>query len=375
MLVKSLAGIIFLRSAVFGQSTTLLPEPTYDTAQEAADAEDYLKIHPDDLTVVQRLLNYYEKRWQTTEADRLRIILWTIEHHPGIDLHAARDSRLLLLNPDEQESYQRARQLWLKQLRRYPDDPRVLENAAICLQLSDRESAANWLKPAMVLEPESRPWMELALADVYAAAITGVSGMNPWLGPTSVDPAETRSEFAQRARIEAAANAHLAVRTGWALHLTTEGFHRLKVSDADYDAMAEELLLKAAAFDYPKPASLSYLWSFYHFQKNKPSGQIYPKSRLLAVATDEQEKRLVSAPTNNVVTGETTVVGPVHVVVDIVVGTDGHVWQAVPRNPPSELIGSAASTAARSRVYQPLTDQGEPVRVVTTVDVIVDARP
>ena len=116
--------------------------PSYTTAQQATDAEIYLKSHPGDRTVVQMLLDYYEAHWQDTQTDRLRVILWTIENHPNIDLDGAHDSRGLLLNPDDKENYQKARQLWLEQVRRYPNDPRVLENAAICLRLTDRESAS-----------------------------------------------------------------------------------------------------------------------------------------------------------------------------------------------------------------------------------------
>ena len=262
MALNSLAAIILLTSAAAGQmSSTGQIETSYGTEQQATEAEIYLRSHPEDRTVIKRLLDYYERHWEYSRADRLRIILWTIENHPDIDLDGVYDPRSLLLNPDDQEDYQRARQLWLEQVMRYPDDPRVLENAASCLRLSDRESAANWLKRAMALDPSRGHQYVAALGDVYAAAITGISGMNPWEGPTSLDPTETGSPFALRARAEATANAQIAGRTGWALHLSTEAFHRLSLSDADYDPLAEELLLKAAALDYPKP-TLSLLVAF-----------------------------------------------------------------------------------------------------------------
>lgn len=350
--------------------------PSYTTAQQATDAEIYLKSHPGDRTVVQMLLDYYEAHWQDAQTDRLRVILWTIENHSNIDLDGVHDSRGLLLNPDDKEDYQKARQLWLEQVRRYPNDPRVLENAAICLRLTDRGSAVDWLKRAMALEPARGGRILVALADVYAAAITGVTGINPWEGPTSLDPAEAGSAFALHAREEAAANAEIAARTGWALYLTTEAFHRLRLSDSDYDAVAEQLLLESNAMAYPNPG-YPLLGDFYNRQEQKASGQIYPKSRVVVVAPEEQNKRLLlwSKSTSNTATGEKSTLGPVHVVVDIVVGTDGHVWKATAKNPPSELIGGAASGAASMRLYQPLTDKGELVRVSTTVDEIIDARP
>ena len=53
----------------------------------------------------------------------------------------------------------------------------------------------------MSLNPARRGSILMELADVYAAAIAGVSGANPWEGPTSVDPAESGSEFALQARL------------------------------------------------------------------------------------------------------------------------------------------------------------------------------
>jgi hypothetical protein len=375
LLLRSICAIVLLASAAAGQGIFFAREPSYATAQEASEAEEYLKFHSQDRTVVKRLLDYYVQRWQNTQADRLRVVLWAIENHPGIDLGGAFDSRGLLLNPDDREGYQKARQLWLEQVRRYPGDPRVLENAAVCLKLTDRESAADWLKQAMVLNPARRGSILMEIADVYAAAIAGVSGASPWEGPTSVDPAESGSSFAKQALLAAAQDAELAGRTGWALYLTTEAFHRLNVSDADYDSLAEELLLKSAALDFPEPARLAFLGVFYERQERMHSGRIRPKSRRQVVAADEQRKRLLSKTTSIGVTGENTATGPVHVVVDVIVGTDGHVWKAVPKNAPSELIGSAASAAVKSWIYRPLESQGEPVRVATTVDITVDVRP
>lgn len=321
MLVRLGTAAAFLACVAIAQPRFPSAPPNYSTAAEAAAATAYLQSHPDDRAVLKRLLDYYEAHWQEAASERARLILWTIEHHPGIDLDSPNDPRALLVNPDHKQVYAEARQLWLRQVRTHPDDARVLENAAICLRLTDREAAAGWLKRAMALKPDRRSALVFALADVYAAAISGESGMNPWEGPTSVDASETTSEFARRARTEAAADAEMAARTGWALYLATEGFHRLQVSDADYDAIAEQLLLKAAAFDYPKPARMSLLGTFYARQEGKKSGQIYPKSRIVAVPPQEQSKRLLTSTTSSIVTGEKNVVGPVHITVDVIIGT------------------------------------------------------
>jgi tetratricopeptide (TPR) repeat protein len=373
--LRLMAATAFLASVVAAQGRFSFDPLAYSTAVEALDAENYLHSHPDDSSVLKRLLDYYEARWQTNGAERLRLILWTIQNHPDVALDPPHDGRALLVNPDDKQDYAQARQFWLKQVRQYPDHPRVLENAAICLRLTDRESAADWLKRAIALSPDRRNFLASALGDVYAAAITGISGMNPWEGPTVVDVSQTSSEFARRARMEAATDAEIAARTGWAVYLSTEAFQRLSLSHADYDTIAEELLLKSAAPDFPKPSRFGLLGTFYQRQEMKKSGQVLPKSRMVAVPSEEQAKRVLSKTTSDGVTGEKRVVGPVHVTVDVVVGTDGHVWKAAPENAPTELIRSAASAAVMSWTYQPLEIEGEVVRVATRVEVGIDSRP
>jgi hypothetical protein len=44
--------------------------------------------------------------------------------------------------------------------------------------------------------------------------------------------------------------------------------------------------------------------------------------------------------------------GPVHLVVDVIVGADGHVWKAVAKSAPSELVASAAWAAIKSWIYR-----------------------
>lgn len=374
-MLRLIAATSFLASVVAAQGRFPSDPLAYSTPAEALDAENYLHSSPGDSSVLKRLLDYYEARWQMAGAERLRLILWTIQNHPDVALDPPHDGRGLLVNPDDKQDYAQARQFWLNQVRQYSDHPRVLENAAICLRLTDRESAADWLKRVIALNPDRRSLLVSALGNIYAAAITGISGMNPWEGPTSVDVSETRSEFARHARMEAATEAEIAARTGWALYLSTEAFQRLGLSNADYDTIAEELLLKSADFDFPKPSRLALLGTFYQRQEMKKSGQVLPKARIVAVPSDEQAKRVLSKTTSIVVTGEKGVVGPVHVTVDVVVGTDGHVWKAAPENAPTELIRSAASGAVMSWTYRPLEIEGEVVRVATSVEVSIDTRP
>jgi hypothetical protein len=85
MLSRSISVIALLASAAAGQgiSSTGVREPSYNTAQEAAEAEEQLKSNPEDQTAVKRLLDYYVQRWQNAGSDRLRVVLWAIQNIPA----------------------------------------------------------------------------------------------------------------------------------------------------------------------------------------------------------------------------------------------------------------------------------------------------
>ena len=265
--------------------------PSISDFEAARQAEAQLLGHSGDLDLAGQLLDFYNQRWQQADvrAARLRIILWTIANHPDIDLSGRHDPRGLLVNPDNQEDYAQVRAAWLDQVSRNPKNTQVLVNAARCLRLTDRETAASWLRQAIKLD--SHGFFVSDLGDVYADAICGISGMNPWEGPTSVDITETQSSFARQAREEARVEAELAARTGWALHLCSEALGEAKLSSTDYDPVAEELLIRAADLDYPNPAKLPFLSAFYGHQERKTYDRLSPKWRIVEVAPEEQAKR------------------------------------------------------------------------------------
>src|SRR5271155_4063401 len=142
--------------------------------QMAAEAEQKLQRDASDVETLMQLLDYYLCHWEQPEfqAPRTRLVLWTIQNHPDLHFIAGHDERGLLINPDDKEAYARARKLWLEQVKQYPY-PDVLANAAHSLKLTDREEAAKWLKGM-------GNYGRIYLAEIYADAITGVTGENPF---------------------------------------------------------------------------------------------------------------------------------------------------------------------------------------------------
>ncbi len=208
------------------------------------------------------------------------------------------------------------------------------------------------------------------LGDVYADAITGISGMNPWGGPTSVDAAETQSDFARLAKQEAGKESDLAARTGWALHQVSEGLRAARIEAPDYDPVAEKLLIQAANLEYPKPAGQPLLGWFYRDQQRKTSGRVLPKWRTVEVSSEEQGAHLVEGSKQVSYTAK-DFHSAVTVPVRITIGIDGHVWKTEALSA-TETAGSVAAASIGIWTYAPLRIDGEPVQVSTVVQVTVE---
>jgi hypothetical protein len=331
----------------------------------AAEAEQKLQRDASDVETLRQLLDYYLCHSEQPEfqAPRTNLILWTIQNHPDLYFVGAHDDRGLFINPSNKEAYAQARKLWLEQVNQYPYFPDVLVNAAHCLKLTDRAEAAKWLK-------RTDNYGRLILSEVYADAIIGVTGENPFGGITSIDVTERESAFAKYAIEDAGEDKELAARTGWSLHLISNEFRHEKLDSADFDPLAEQLLLKSAEGNYPQPVDVSYLDQFYRNQTPKTADKrVLCKAEKVHVEPEEQAARLVSSARMHF--DPALVTEPLTVIVDIVVGVDGHVWEAVARNG-SPKAAKAAVGAVAHFVYKPLKLDGQTVRVATTVDVTLE---
>lgn len=333
----------------------------------AAEAEQKLQRDPSDVETLMQLLDYYLCHWEQPEfkAARTRLILWTILNHPDIHLVGGHDQGGLLINPDDKEAYARARKLWLEKVEQYPYFPDVLANAAYSLRLTDRAEAATWLKRYM------DNYGRVFLAEVYADAITGVTGANPFLGITSVDATESESAFAKYAIEDAGKDKEVAARTGWNLHLISNEFRYEKLDSADFDPLAEQLLLKSAELNYPQPVDFSYLDPFYRSQTLKPADErVLCKAEKVHVEPEEQAARLVSSARMHF--DRALLTEPVKVTVDIVVGVDGHVWEAEARSGSPKAASKVAVNSVAQNVYKPLKLDGQTVRVTSSIVVTLE---
>lgn len=177
--------------------------------EQEAHWESYVGDAPQGLEMARCVLDYYLQRlsWPDLRLRRLKLIHWVVENHPDLKLgsHPANGLHVSTTDGD----YPRIRELWIGQANRFPDNARVLSNAADFLAVTDRELAAGWLKRARELEPHNDEIVR-RLAMVYVYAIAGVSSTGRDLLPATVDPAIAQSGFARLARQEAERDPELA---------------------------------------------------------------------------------------------------------------------------------------------------------------------
>ncbi len=263
------------------------------------------------------------------------------------------------------------REAWMRQTATQPNNARVLYNAARCLRLTDRETAANWLKTAANYDTDSTEYSN-ALDVLYADALTGVVSMTPLEEPRRLDPEETKSLFARQVKEEAMQDSIQGAHVGWAVHLLAMSLRASDLTKIDYDTVAEELMINAANLDYPKPAKIPVLAQFYRDQSLKVTHKILPQFPEIEVKAKDEATALVNFEKKITSDG---LKAPIKVPVSVVIGMDGHVWKAESPEDPSDMYGKVAARSLRGWTFKPLRVSGEPVQVITTFDVTVEPVP
>lgn len=156
----------------------LLTEGWALTPRDVDVLERRLTENPGDSDARKLLISYYFQHAQ--REPRLRHIHWMIENDPGSDIF---DFRGAVIPAYESplggpEAFQRVRELWLEQVRKHTQSPRVHANAARMLWQDDPERAAEFWRRALSLEPNERQWIFL-LGRLYAFVLQTDGRIHP----------------------------------------------------------------------------------------------------------------------------------------------------------------------------------------------------
>ncbi len=381
----------------FAAALILSAAPVYEPGivswDEAAKHEAILKSDPNNLRSRNLLLAWYTQHYLEPQAmsARLQHILWTIGNQPGMPL---RDPRSLRVDERDREDFRQVREAWLEQVKKYPENPIVLTRAAVALMRSDRELAAQWLKSAIrIAETEAQKedtwpppvqpgsqwwtwsfaWAEATrtLAQLYTDAIAGITARTPWEGTGPVDPAISRSGFAQGARreVENSGDALLLIESAWWLHLTSESFQRDGRGEINYAPLAWEWFQKAEKLDGTKPGIDVYLDGFQRYWSSRIPGVVPPPTARVRLSGAEAPQPLETVPAVCPPEVQFPPSGTV-VSVRLILATDGHVRFATLQGGAPGAIRPALN-AARQWRFPPTYRGSQPVEVETSVAIPV----
>jgi hypothetical protein len=156
------------------------------SADQAKELEALLERNPEDEETRAKLLRFYQwngkntQSWNDNVAARRRHALWLTRHHPDGFLVA----QVRLSQRTDPVGYAQAKQLWLVHTKKADASARVLDNAALFFQESEKSIAGALLLRAQALEPDGPsprmlngrvipyyPSWSARLGALYAAAI------------------------------------------------------------------------------------------------------------------------------------------------------------------------------------------------------------
>ena len=362
ILLSACLAAIPASAAGLDRTFKLIKEGEQLTAAAAADLEAKVAKRPRDLESRLRLLSYYAGPQDSPEVEairaaRLRHSLWIIENEPkaavfniGTRIYAVQPVGDALADP---AGWQSAKAAWESQLARRPKDMELKKNAASYVGIHDFAFTERQLKEA----GEFR-W----LGQLYAKSILGISAY----AYRSSDPAQASdalrsSEHARYALAELERSANAALLGGAGFTLCRDGgiLYADGKLDWDYTPLAERLLAEAARLDPLNDDAFSEVPVL------PRRGERYPmKVRLggTVAAANLRRQVLPVIPKGTPPADE-----PVRL--KILIGLDGTIIRAVPVSGPA-LYREPAVRAVKQWVYQPVTVNGKPTFVLTSVDLI-----
>ncbi len=293
---------------------------------DATRLEGVLQSDPESLMARASLLGYYSTpRPAFARNNLVRHVGWVIEHHPESDLAGLGQIQAAANDPRDFDALKR---LWLASADQFPNDSRVLENASKFLDPLDLADAVHLEKKALELRPTDRA-MSGRLATLLVNALQSSDGTLA---------VEARENLATCSSAELC-----GVAGGLLGGLAVE-----------YHPLAESLIARAKSMDP-------------NFVVSMPLGMA-ANARRIRIGANVQESSIVRSvpPIYPPLAKQARIQGTVRM--NAVIGKDGKVENLtlVSGHP---LLVNPAMEAVRQWEYKPTLLNGEPVEVITTVEV------
>jgi hypothetical protein len=261
-------------------------------------------------------------------------------------------------------TYRRIRDLWLQQLSSKPDEPIILEHATYFLRISDPEQTEQLLLPALNTVPDAPIW----LGDLYGLAILGVNGLDLKTGlAASASPSLPDTPFAKKARSSLmASTTDLKILLSALNTLTAHGrsLARASALPDGYAPLCQQLLARVKDA-YPSTAISCDLSTaapeiVAPLQAGPPQrirvGGNVQQANLIKKITPEYPPDAKSRGIQGIVR------------FTAIIGKDGNIQNLSLVSGPLPLYKSAHN-AVLQWTYRPTSLNGQPVEVVTTIEV------
>jgi tetratricopeptide (TPR) repeat protein len=140
--------------------------------EEAKKLEEKLTNNPQDLQTRFTLIGYYSTQHnESSRLEKRQQALWVIQNIPDSELQ--RHVVFVRLNRND-EGFEEARQLWLKQLDAYKGNLVVLSNAANFFLIPDKALAEQLLKQGVAADPRDAQWPQ-RLGDLYVLEMSNAA--------------------------------------------------------------------------------------------------------------------------------------------------------------------------------------------------------
>jgi tetratricopeptide (TPR) repeat protein len=152
----------------YGDSAVMAVAGSNLTDEQAAKLEKRIESNPDNIEGRILLLGKYCERQfdvNNSEVLRLKHVEWIVRNRPE---HSIAGTPFVEVFCDEdEEGYQRIKDIWLKQIDKHKNNVAVLSNAANFFILEDQEIAERCLLQALIVKP-SDTGMRRELAQLYS---------------------------------------------------------------------------------------------------------------------------------------------------------------------------------------------------------------
>jgi len=324
--------------------------------EKAARLEE--SIRNDSVNVTARLtLLVYARSLPGEDARqvRLRQILWLAKNYPTSEVLGAPDAAAASPSASEAETYEQMRQIWLGELARNPKDPAILDHATNFLRFSD----PGIVEQSSLLNINETDRAAVFPGDLYAISALGVTAVDAMTGkPIAAGEQMPTTAFAEKAKTLLASTDDLrilfsALNTVSAAGPSLAGAGHVPMG---YQAFCEQLLARAKTYYEGvrskcdaialSPASGSAL---------RIGGQVQA-SKLI------KQERPIYPPEAKArgITGTVSFLA--------LIGKDGKIHRLELMSGPLALYETSRHAVSRWE-YKPTLLNGDPVEVITTLDV------